>query len=49
MVSKENFYSRASCEARRWKTGDMLSGINFYSRASCEARQAQWRLILLAG
>ena len=37
----DNFYSRASCEARQEKVFDMLRGQNFYSRASCEARHGR--------
>ena len=36
-----NFYSRASCEARRGKAWKACMTEYFYSRASCEARQ-QW-------
>ena len=34
-----NFYSHASCEARRGTPSVPGSGMNFYSHASCEARR----------
>ena len=36
-----NFYSRASCEARRNRTSNRIRQRNFYSRASCEARLSE--------
>ena len=35
----KNFYSRASCEARRISADRAVKVQNFYSRASCEARR----------
>ena len=36
---KGDFYSRASCEARRPCIDHIIPVSNFYSRASCEARR----------
>ena len=38
MIRNRNFYSRASCEARREELSELEAMMNFYSRASCEAR-----------
>ena len=40
MSEYENFYSRASCEARLDQVRYLLDISNFYSRASCEARHS---------
>ena len=40
-----NFYSHASCEARRVNTGNYITDCaNFYSHASCEARPVGYTL-----
>ena len=41
-VSRSNFYSRASCEARQSHHGWYYPVYHFYSRASCEARLSGW-------
>ena len=41
---KGDFYSRASCEARRPCIDHIIPVSNFYSRASCEARLC-WRCV----
>ena len=45
----DNFYSRASCEARLYVPSRLNVALNFYSRASCEARPRSFLLCLLTG